>query len=233
MLDYLSSLTRDVCHCAVADLGLRVSCILRASCGTQRARHPTHDHGHPMTKTRRKAREDAAHDDEEGPSHAGATTSLPVPVPEDIDLDYLSEILPNIPDFSRVNSDVVAVLYKLVVGLNTDLDGLRREVDELQGEVERKDVELDQALQDKESLSKDLEGNVESVHSELEQLKQEREKLGSCHSYAAPLKVSSSCLRVFVTAFSGRERWSQVKSVTIVQLASFVEFRRGIIQAPS
>ena len=155
-----------------------------------------------MTKTRKKAREDAAHDAEmaeAGPSsQQSSNPTLQVPVPEDIDLDYLSEILPNIPDFSRVTSDAVAVLYKLVVGLNTDLDGLRRDVDELQAEVEKKDVELDQALQDKESLSKDLEDNVESVHSELEQVKQERDKLGSYHSYAFSLNANSSCSRVFL-----------------------------------
>jgi hypothetical protein len=42
-------------------------------------------------------------------------------------------------------------------------------------ELERKDIELDQALQDEETLSKELEANVEASNEEL---KQERDRLG-------------------------------------------------------
>ncbi|KAF6755929.1 hypothetical protein DFP72DRAFT_895626 [Ephemerocybe angulata] len=118
-----------------------------------------------MTKTRKRAREESAQDAAEaGSQNAEAATAgwLQVPVPDDIDHEYLSELLPNIPDLSRVTPDAVAALYKLVVGLNTDLDGLRRE------EGERKDVELDQALQDKESIAKEFEESMEKVHAELE-----------------------------------------------------------------
>ncbi|KAJ2925786.1 hypothetical protein H1R20_g11316, partial [Candolleomyces eurysporus] len=143
-----------------------------------------------MTKTRRKAREDAAHEEEEGPSHAGAATSLPVPVPDDIDLDHLSELLPNIPNLSLVTADAVAVLYKLVVGQNEELDSLRRDVDTLNAEVERKDVELDQALQDKETLSQEMGESVDSVQSELQQVKQERDKLAG-ENNALKAQISS------------------------------------------
>lgn len=164
-----------------------------------------------MTKTRKRAREDAAQDVHDNGASSqipdNTNTTLPVVVPDDIDLDYLSELLPNIPDPSRVSPDAVAALYKLVLGLSADMDGLRREVDELNSEVGRKDVELDQALQDKESLSKDLEESVESVHSELEQVKSERERLGSLpplfihtfepiHSYNCPFSFLVQWRRV-------------------------------------
>jgi len=114
---------------------------------------------------------------EDGSSHT--TNTLSVPLSNDIDIDFLTELLPNIPDLLNVTPDAVAVLYKLVLAQNSDLDNMRREVDELNGEVEKRDVELDQALQDKERLAKDLEQSVESVHSELAKVKQERQILGS------------------------------------------------------
>lgn len=149
-----------------------------------------------MTKTRRKAREEADADSDyadEGPSHS--TDSLHIPIPIDVDLELLSELLPTIPDFSNITPDTVAVLYKLVLGQNLDLDYLRRELDGLKGEIERKDVELDQALQDKEGLSKELEESEESVHSELAQVRQERQTLGlTCPIHNSQLNRSSCCI---------------------------------------
>ncbi|KAF5340774.1 hypothetical protein D9611_007504 [Ephemerocybe angulata] len=147
-----------------------------------------------MTKTRKRAREESAQDAAEaGSQNAEAATAgwLQVPVPDDIDHEYLSELLPNIPDLSRVTPDAVAALYKLVVGLNTDLDGLRREVEELHAEGERKDVELDQALQDKESIAKEFEESMENVHAELESVKREKERLAEEN---AELKAKVSAL---------------------------------------
>jgi nucleoprotein TPR len=171
-----------------------------------------------MTKTRRKAREDAAHDDEEGSSHAGATTSLPVPVPEDIDLDYLSELLPNIPNLSLVTADAVAVLYKLVVGQNAELDNLRRDVDTLNAEVERRDVELDQALQDKETFSQEMGESMDSVQSDLQQVKQERDKLGlAVHIHK--LLPRDSCICVF----SWGQQCPQSPNIFVVDVSILVK----------
>jgi nucleoprotein TPR len=41
--------------------------------------------------------------------------------------------------------------------------------------VEKKDVELDQALQDRETMSNDLEQSLESFRAELHKVKQERD----------------------------------------------------------
>ncbi len=59
------------------------------------------------------------------------------------------------------------------------LDNSERERDDARAELERKDIELDQVLQDKEGLSKDLEVSVEAAIEELNLVKQERDQLGS------------------------------------------------------
>jgi len=59
----------------------------------------------------------------------------------------------------------------------TNLNSAQRERDEARADTERKDIELDQVLQDKESLTNDLEASVESVHKELQAMKQERDQL--------------------------------------------------------
>ena len=49
-------------------------------------------------------------------------------------------------------------------------------------EIQRKDVELDQALQDRETATSELESTLETVQKELAQVKEERDTLGaSCH----------------------------------------------------
>ncbi|KAH7876156.1 uncharacterized protein C8R40DRAFT_1169810 [Lentinula edodes] len=75
----------------------------------------------------------------------------------------------------------VAVLQSSVV------DAAQRDVDGLREKPERKDVELDEALQDRERSSKDLEQQVERLQEELTQIKQERD-----HLCLASSKTSSS-----------------------------------------
>ena len=71
----------------------------------------------------------------------------------------------------------ILALYRLVVDQAADLESKQQTADEARAEVEKRDVELDQALQDKETLSNDMDGQIQSLQDELKELKQERDKL--------------------------------------------------------
>lgn len=123
-----------------------------------------------MTNTRRKSKAAAEAGDGEHP--------LTISIPEDIDEDVLSEIIPDATLTALTPDDVVA-LFRAVLSQAANIDSMARERDEIRAELERKDIELDQALQDKETSSKDLEDSAESVHEELNQVKRERDELGT------------------------------------------------------
>ncbi|KAF8967178.1 hypothetical protein BDZ97DRAFT_1917117 [Flammula alnicola] len=124
-----------------------------------------------MMKTRRKSKPAAAEAEADEASH-----TLTVTIPEDIDEDTLSSVVPEI-NLTSITSEDVLTLYRMLVTQAVNLDATERERDESRAELERKDVELDQALQDKESSAKELEESAESVHEELKQVKQERDQL--------------------------------------------------------
>ena len=102
---------------------------------------------------------------------------LQITLSDDIDEDALSKLIPEI-NLASLSPDDILSIYRLLLSQLISLDSAQRERDEARADTERKDIELDQALQDKESLSNDLEASAESVHKELQQVKQERDQLG-------------------------------------------------------
>jgi nucleoprotein TPR len=102
-----------------------------------------------------------------------------VPVPNDLDLEYLSRLLPDF-SFETPSPDAIVSLYRFVVSQAVDLDGALRDLEESRAEVERKDIELDQALQDRESSVSSLETQVKSLQEELAKVKDERNTFGMC-----------------------------------------------------
>ncbi|KAJ7147180.1 hypothetical protein C8R43DRAFT_544030 [Mycena crocata] len=136
-----------------------------------------------MMKTRRKSKAAAAAatvESESEPASAAAEDSqrLTVFIPSDIDLDTLSNLLPETSITSQTPDGIIE-LYRRLVDLASKLDAAVRERDEDRADAERMEVELDQALQDKEAMSKDLEGSSETLQAELKQVKQERDDLVS------------------------------------------------------
>ena len=115
-----------------------------------------------------------------GPSApAEGPTALTVDIPEDLDFDYLSSLIPD----TRLDSptpESILQLYRLVVNQAVEADAAQRELEDTKAEVGRKDVELDQALQDRENATKDLEATLDEVQKELEQVKQEKEEISAC-----------------------------------------------------
>ncbi|KAG6853933.1 hypothetical protein C0991_012425 [Blastosporella zonata] len=127
-----------------------------------------------MTKTRRQAHEAAAAADaDEGASHPN---ELSFSLPDDVDSEALSELLPDI-NITSLSSDTIISLYRLILFQASEGRSIALELDEARAEVDKKEVELDQALQDRETASKDLEGSLENVQNELSQIKEERAQL--------------------------------------------------------
>lgn len=129
-----------------------------------------------MMKTRRKSKAATVdHDDEAGPSHDDAHP-LSVSLPDDVDQEVLSQLFPNV-DITSPSQDAIISFYRLFLAQHADLDNTQRELDDTRAEVEKKDIELDQALQDKESVSKEFEASLEAASDEMRQIKLERDQL--------------------------------------------------------
>ncbi|KAK2465728.1 hypothetical protein APHAL10511_002272 [Amanita phalloides] len=132
-----------------------------------------------MMKTRRRSKAATAASAEA--SQVEESHPFTIVIPEDVDVDALSSLVPD-ADFSAPNSDVVLSVYRLLLQHAIDLNATQRELDEARAEAERKDVELDQALQDRETMSKDLEQAVESARTDVEKSKLERDQLSNAQS---------------------------------------------------
>lgn len=123
-----------------------------------------------MTTTRRKSKA-AEHEASE------AQHSLTLTLPDDVDEEVLSNLLPE-TNLTSISAEDVVALYRLMVTQVVTVDVAERERDDVRAELERKDIELDQALQDKENASKELEASVEAWNEELSRVKGERDRLG-------------------------------------------------------
>ncbi|KAG6903157.1 hypothetical protein C0995_004704 [Termitomyces sp. Mi166 len=126
-----------------------------------------------MPQTRRQAHE--AEHSEVAHSHPD---ELSFSLPEDVDLEALSELLPD-TNITSPTSDTIISVYRLLLAQALEGRSIALELDEARAEIDRKEVELDQALQDKETASRELEEVLERVQNELNQVKQERDQLGS------------------------------------------------------
>jgi hypothetical protein len=126
---------------------------------------------------------------------------LEITLSNDIDEDALSKLIPEI-NLALLSSDDILSIYRLLLSQLVSLDSAQRERDEARADTERKDIELDQALQDKESLSNDLEASVESIHKELQQVKQERDQLGSYNTFLPEYIYHA---HLFIYTRSGRQ----------------------------
>ncbi|KAK0441608.1 hypothetical protein EV421DRAFT_2082889 [Armillaria borealis] len=146
-------------------------------------------------KTRRKTKALASASEDAAPSSPLPTddTSLSVTIPDDLDVDTLSTLIPN-ATLAYPSPDTILALYRLALSQVADLDATQRTVDELRAQAEKTDVELDQALQDKESLSRDLGSQLEATQTEVKELKQERDQLVS-----SQVELKAEILRLSTT----------------------------------
>jgi len=121
-----------------------------------------------MTRQKRKAQEG---------SFQSTDGSLTLLVPDDIDHATLSDLLPGI-SITSPSPDAVVSLYRILLSQRSELEEIQHELENTHAEVEKKDVELDQALQDGETGIKKVEAQIELTQEELKRVKTERDELG-------------------------------------------------------
>ncbi|KAF4577004.1 hypothetical protein EYR36_004990 [Pleurotus pulmonarius] len=161
-----------------------------------------------MVETRRKSRATAARSSPSPSEHP-----LEIELPEDLDQDTLSALLPD-TNLATVTTETVISIYRALLLHTSEVDAAQRELDQARAEVEKKDVELDQALQDRETLAKDLEVSLESVQNGLNQMQEERDKLATSNAalreqlktLTSSQSVSSSELESLKTRVEDTER---------------------------
>ena len=128
-----------------------------------------------MMMTRRKAKTVAV-DQETDPTQNNSLSNIEIP--DDLDIESLQNILPD-TSLSSPTPESILQLYRVLLAQVVEADSAQRALEEARAEGERKEVELDQALQDKESLSKDFDASLESLQSELKEVKHERDQLST------------------------------------------------------
>jgi len=138
-----------------------------------------------MTLTRRKSKAAAAAaaaQQEAASSQDTLSISTPaaftISLPSDVDLDALSALIPGEP-LEAPTEDTVLHLYRTLLAHVTQLDATSREVEELRAEAEKKEVELDQAYQDRENDKKEIENLADNLQKELKTVKAERDEFGT------------------------------------------------------
>jgi nucleoprotein TPR len=143
-----------------------------------------------MMKTRRRTRAAAAADDETASQAAtdDGQGVLSLSLPDDVDVDSLALLLPDV-SFTALTAGGAIALLKLVQSQAMIVDNAQRELEECKADGERKDVELDQALQDKETTAHELETALQAANHELTVAKEERDRLGE--DYHSDLHLAS------------------------------------------
>jgi hypothetical protein len=102
---------------------------------------------------------------------------LAVELPVDVDVVALATLVPGLaPD--ALTADAAVALFRTLLAQALELDAHARAADESAAELERRDVELDQAYQDKEQATKDLEASLDLAQRELRAVRDERDRLG-------------------------------------------------------
>lgn len=137
-----------------------------------------------MMKTRRKSKAAAAAAVEDLGARSSspgvedlASATFTVALPDDLDVESLSNFLPDVP-LSNPTPESIVLLYRHLLAQASEVDATQRDLDDARAEVERKDVELDQALQDRESIGRELETSLEGAQNEVKQILLERDQLG-------------------------------------------------------
>lgn len=136
-----------------------------------------------MTTTRRKSKAAAAAAaaQQEAPSQdtpsASTLDAFTISLPSDIDVDALSTLIPGEP-LDAPTEDTILHLYRTLLAHVAQVNVTTREVEELRAEAEKKEVELDQAYQDRENDKQEVETLVNDLQKELKHIKAERNELG-------------------------------------------------------
>lgn len=135
-----------------------------------------------MTSTRRKTKAAAAaaavqqEASQDTPS-ASTSAAFTISLPSDIDVDTLSALIPGEP-LETPTEDTVLHLYRTLLAHVAQVDATTRQVEDLRAEAEKKEVELDQAHQDRENDKRETEIIVDNLQKELKSVKASRDEHG-------------------------------------------------------
>lgn len=108
---------------------------------------------------------------------ASTSAAFIISLPSDIDTEALSALIPGEP-LEAPTEDTVLHLYRTLLAHVAQVDATTREVEGLHAESEKKELELDQAYQDRENDKKELDTKVDKLRKELESVKAERDEFG-------------------------------------------------------
>lgn len=120
-------------------------------------------------------------DDTEAAHHA-ATHVLAIQLPSELDLSELSKLIPE-SSITAPDADAVLHLYNLLLSHSSELEQVKIDYEEAKAENLKKEVELDQAIQDREVLQRESDEAVAEKAREIERLKAERNTLGTCFRF--------------------------------------------------
>ncbi len=106
--------------------------------------------------------------------------SLQLNLPDDIDGDQILQLIPGISLLSPSPEDVIAV-YKFLIEQTREVDSLNAQVEESNAASVRKDIELDQALQERDVQIRELESSAQLNATQVEKLRDELTRKGTAH----------------------------------------------------
>ena len=132
-----------------------------------------------MMKTRRKSKAAAAAAaSQDTATRENSPAVFAVDIPDDINLEALTAKLPDV-NLANPSPETIAAVYRFFVEQVEQTEFVQRELEETRADIERKDVELDQAIQDRETATSGMETVLDRVQKELSQVKQEKDALGA------------------------------------------------------
>lgn len=111
------------------------------------------------------------------PPETSSSTALAISLPEDIDVAAIQTLVPDFNIF-KPTSESIIVLYRVLTQQASTLDEVLQDRDATRAEVQRLEVELDQAIQDQDVQSSQLRNDLEGVRSELVEVRRQKEQSG-------------------------------------------------------
>ena len=130
----------------------------------------------PRRKSKKTADADADNASARSTPPPGSTVSVGSLL-GDIDMRTLSGFFPDV-SLETPSAAVIVQCYRLILTQAAQLDEKEKTIEEMEADVDRKEIELDQALQDKENLLMELDTNVKAVQDQLDVVKAEKEEIG-------------------------------------------------------
>jgi hypothetical protein len=118
---------------------------------------------------------------------------LEVDIPRELDVSPLEELFPDIA-LKQPTSQTILMVYRSLLDHVQTIGSLNVRLEESRSENVRKEVELDQTLQEQDVRLKELEQSLSSRVAEVEHLKEENRQLCSLCGLSSPSSFPSHIL---------------------------------------